>query len=418
MRVLPNNLTLVHRQTTSNRVVAVQCLARPGATADPPERAGRSHLMTRLLTKGTSTRSSDDIARIIENAGARLGAGASHDAITVSLKCVRDDLERLFPVFTDVILDASFPIDEIETERERQLTAIRMREDRPPSAALRRFRRELFSTHAYGIPVEGEPDTVPLITQRDLVLARNQVFRPENMTISIVGDLTLEAAEALVRDAFGGLELQSQLRAESRKTFSQTGGLFEEFRRIEQGFIAMGCHAPALGTSDAVAVETASAVLGAGMSSRLFTELRDRRGLAYMVGAMAGQQRDAGYFCAYIGTSGPNIDDASQALWAEVERLKTEPVATEELERAKAYIKGEFLRDHETTSQQAFYLGMWQFFGMGIDYDTRFPALVDAVTSRDIMRVANKYFNNPTVIVLRPLGEIEPAGDQAGDRAE
>lgn len=430
----PNRMTLIHRRNESNSIAAVTCLARPGALADPPEKAGRMHLMMRLLSKGTASRSADQIAEAFEGMGARFGASENYDYVGVSLQCVRDDLGRAMNVYADILRNPSFPLDEIQTERNRVLGEIRAREDRPPSAAMRRFRQQLFSPGPYGVPLEGFPETVAQVTQIDLVEAHRTVFQPENMVFAIVGDISFEEARKLVESSFGDLPALGTPLSEASRRHSPRSRHERLERATEQGFVTMGTVTMPMDHDDSPAMDLAAAVLGQGMSARLFRELRDRRGLAYMVGAFNRQYRHAGMFGVYIGTSPETVatsvrehgdpegfftsggidamEWASRALWAEVEQLKLEPVPQAELERARSYLIGGYLRGHEANSQQAHYLAFWHTMGLGVDYDERYPELLREVTSRDVMRVANKYFLDPTTVILAP----DSAAARPGER--
>lgn len=430
IHVFPNTMTLVHRRNPSNRIVSVVCLARPGATGDEALQAGRTHLMMRVLTKGTTSRTSDQIAEALEGMGVRLSAGENHDYASVSMQCVRDDLDEAMKIVADVMRNPVFPIEELRTERQKVLAAMRIRDDQTPSATMKAFRKALFGPGPYGRPVEGEPETVPLLTQTDLIEAHRAHFAPQNMVWCIVGDISFEDAIALVGTHFGDMEPGERPVAVAYASVLPRAGNEERVRDVEQGFVAMGSPTCPVGHADAAALDVAGAILGQGMSARLFRTLRDERGLAYMVGALNTRFRDGGYFGAYIGTSPEAVraslqrsgerdpmlergvltemDWAARALWREVEALALEPVPAEELDRAKAYLIGGYLRAHETNAGQAHYLAYWQLMGLGVDYDARYPEELRAVTSRDIMRVANKYFRNPASAITRPSRAARP----------
>lgn len=420
----PNRLTLLHRRNTTNEIMAVACLSRPGANADPDDKVGRTHLLMRTLPKGTKTRSSDEIAEILEGMGVRFGASDSYDYVGVGMQCVRPDFAAAMDVMADVVRNPTFPLQEIEGEKERIYGEIQAREDRTPSATLKRFREALLGPGPYGRSLEGERETVRLLTQTDLVAAYQEAFRPENMVIAIVGNMDFEEAKAAVAKHFGDMPSLGLPYAEARKSYLPSAQKVDFSRDVEQGFVAMGCVTAPLDSADAPAIDITSAILGQGMSARLFRELRDKRGLAYAVGALNTQYRHTGMFAVYIGTTPENVresvaqhgdplqmfdqpgmtpmDWAASALWAEVENLSREPVPAEELERARSYLIGGYLRSHEANAQQAQFLAYWHLMGLGVEYDEKYPELLRAVTSRDVMRVANKYLHSPTITILRP----------------
>jgi len=454
MHRLDNGAVVLHRRNESNAIVAITCLAQPGATADPEGRDGTANLLARLLSKGTSSRTADELAAGLEDIGARFSASADHDTIQVSIQCVRDDLPRAMELFADMLNSPTFPLDEIRLERDRVRAQIRMRDDRPPSAAMHRLKRVLYGTHPYGRPVEGNADTLDNITQTDLVTLHRDAFRPSKLTFAIVGDIEEEEALDLFEEHFGNIPDRSTQKLSATKTFGYTAAVEEIVRETEGGFIAMGVIACDETDPDGPAVDVATAVLGMGMSSRLFSEFRDRQSLAYMVGAWPDRSLLAGHIVAYIGSSPSVISDddpelaekvftlygkamneeavegllarlgeyrpeakipasrdqiqrarfhvISDRLWAEIDALRSEPVTQEELERAKAYLEGSYLRRHESNSGQAWHLAWWHVAGLGTEYDEEYPKLVRAVTTRDVMRVANKYFVDPAIVILRP----------------
>lgn len=444
----PNKISLIHRRNPSNRIVGVTCLARPGALLDTEEKMGQTNLMARLLTKGTANRTSDEISEELEGMGADLSASASRDFVGVQLRCALDDLEKALEIYADIIRNPSFPLEEIRTEKARVQAQIRADEDVNARATMKRLRSDLFPAHPYGWPLYGEAETVKSLTQTDLVEAHREVFVPENMIFCVVGDISEEDAVDLFDRAFGDMPKRLLEMATSTKDFDPASSYSEFQRDVEQGCVAMGTIVCPVGHPDSAAIEVATAILGRGMSSRLFHELRDRRGLAYAVGAFCTQHRYGGAFVSYILTSPGNIDrvigkprqaapgppqatiskDAAleaaappslpepppvqpisrpefgDALWDHVELLRQEPVPAGELDRAKSYLVGSYLRSHETNLQQSYYLAYWAFYGLGIEFDQMWPDLIRRVTSRDVMRVANKYLLDPNVVVLRPEG--------------
>jgi zinc protease len=454
MNRLDNGITVLHRQNTSNAIVAITCLVHPGSTADPDGREGATNLLARLLSRGTATRSSDELAAGLEDLGARFSASASHDYIQVTLQCVREDVPEAMELMADMLLNPTFPIDEMRLERERIRAQIRMRDDRPPSAALHRLQQVLYGTHPYGRPVEGNAESLDQITQIDLVTIHRGAFRPERMIFALVGDVAESKAVALIETHFGAMRGEDAERLSATKNFGYTAAVEEIVRETEGGFVALGVIACNETHPDGPAVDVATAVLGMGMSSRMFSELRDRQSLAYMVGAWPDRSLVAGHIAAYIGSSPSAISDddpelagkvlalygramteeaaerlfaesgtyrpearipatrdqigrarfhvIADRLWGQIDALRTSPVGQEELDRAKAYLIGGYLRRHESNAGQAWHLAYWHLAGVGTEYDLLYPEQIRAVTTRDVMRIANKYFVDPTVVILRP----------------
>jgi len=446
-----NGLTLIHRRSAANAIAGVSTYIHTGASEDDARDAGLTNLMMRTMQKGTTSRSAEEIAEQLALLGAGLGTSAGQDFCKASIQCLTEDLGPAMEIFADVLLNATFPDSELELERKKVLASIRMGQDQNSVVASRRLNRELFGEHAYGRPVEGLAETVQALPRAMIATRHRASFLPGNMVMAVVCNAEFEEVRAIVEANFPKEAPTPKRRFTADKIIAPSASRTEILKNSEQAFVLLGVRLCGEGDPDEPAIEVASTILGSGMSSRLFSELRDRRGLAYAVGAYPVFHRYQGYLAAYIGTKPENAtlrrteskshEDrlaaleelgfadqaerlresgdrdfegrlaslAEEGLWNEIERLRESAVLPEELERAKNYIAGDYLRSHERNMNQAGYLAWWHITGRGVEYDARYLDSIRAVTSRDIMRVANKYFLDPTAVVVRP-----PDGAAAG----
>ncbi|MGF1571543.1 MAG: M16 family metallopeptidase [Sumerlaeia bacterium] len=412
MEVLPNGITLIHKKTTANDIVSLALVLEPGALFDDEDKPGLTSLMMRVITKGTERKNSFEIAEELQENGLRLSVSPGYDFLSFSLQAVKTDFPKGMELLEEIMLTPTFPVPEIELEKQRVLSEIRMREDRAPSSAMRRLREAMFSPSRYAKPLEGTEESLPLLTQRDLVTTWKERLRPERMTISVVGNLDFAEIKALVIKHFGKLELVSAAKAKHGLSQYSAAKLETVSRDVEQSFIAIGVRTCPTNHEDAAAVDVATALLGGGMSSRLFSRLRDERGLAYSVGAQNGGHLGVGYMTLFIGTSPEKACESLNGLWSEAQELRETPVSADELERAKSYLLGGYLRGHEKNSSQAWYLARWHVLELGTEYDSLYPQQVQAVTTRDVMRVANKYFVNPATVLIHPnISELKCLND-------
>lgn len=402
IHTLTNGLTIIHQESRGNAIVGLVAMIRSGGAQIEDPKAGLTNLMMRVLTKGTARRSSDQIAEELGLLGATLSASAGQDYCRVSLQCVNEDLSDAVDLLADVLMNPTFPPDQVELEQKKVLAGIRMNDDQTGAVTMKRFRQEIFGGHAYGRPIEGFPETVANLGARDLYDRHRADFVPSAMTLAVVGSVSIDELLPIIDRHLGAPGPRREERYEVDKIVNPGGGRTEITKDSQQAFIALGHLTCPWGHEDLPAVEVAADVLGGGMSSRLFTVLRDKQGLAYAVGASNTTYRSQGLFTTYIGTSPQNIEKAEQGLWEQVRRLREEPVREDEIQRAKNYIAGEYLRGHERNMARAGYLSYWHATGKGVEYDTRYIDDINAVTARDIMRVANKYFLDPTTVVLRP----------------
>jgi predicted Zn-dependent peptidase len=402
LHTLENGLTLIHQESRGNSIVGLTALVRSGAAQVMEREAGLHNLMMRVISKGTKRRNSDQIAEELGQLGASLGTSAGYDYSRLSLQCVNEDFADAIDLFADVMLNPTFPLDQVELERRRVLAAIRMSDDQTSALTMKRFRQEVFGTHPYGRPLEGYPETVTNLQPIQLAETHQADFVPSATVLAVVGAISFDQLLPLIERHLGAVGPRREERYEVDKVIAPAGGRVEFTKDSQQGFIALGHLTCAWGHEDLPAVEVATRVLGGGMSSRLFTTLRDQQGLAYAVGASNTSYKNQGVFTAYIGTSPATIDRAEAGLWEQVRRLRDEPVTEEELQRAKNYIAGEYLRGHERNMQRAGHLAYWHVTGKGVAYDKEYLDDINRATTRDVMRVANKYFLDPTTVVLRP----------------
>lgn len=416
LMTLGNGLTVIHRRTTANSVVGIQASIRMGSAQEDPRMAGQTMLLMNTLIKGTRTRDAGTIAEELAALGTALSPSAGRDFSSVSLRTVPEDLPAALELLSDVLFNPVFPPEQFRLEREMLLANIRMMEDQLAGFAWRRFREAVFGGHPYGMPMTGTPETLANLTPIHLGTAHRDFFVPSNMVLSVVGNVDRDRLLRIIEAHFGATALERTPRYQVDKVVPPGGTLLDFDKESEQGYVILGHLVCPQGHRDQAAVEVASAILGSGMSSRLFADLRDRKGLAYSLGATAVFQQNQGLLAVYIGTNRETLDrwfppsenagaisTTENELWDHLVSLRDEPVEAEELERARNSIAGAYLRQHESNLQQAAFLAHWHQSGLGVDHDEKYLESIRAVTARDVMRVANKYFVDPTVVVVRPL---------------
>ena len=345
----------------------------------------------------------EDIALELESIGASMGTATHEDYAELTAVATVQDAEKIIEIMGDVLFHASFPPEEVEKERHNILDAIRLSEDDKFYFTYKNFRQLLYGkTHPYGHPVEGEPETVKRISRADIVKHYKRYYRASNMILSVVGNIEEKKLVSLLKRYLPRKAIKPQPKVTADKSLRRKTETEVKTKEIEQGFIILGYNTCDVRSPDYIPLKVTSAILGEGMSSRLFVHLRDRMGLAYNVGCGMPSRKLRSHFFAWIGTKPESIQQAKEQLLAEFEKLKTEKVSTEELNRAKKYIIGRFLLDHQTNLRQAWYLGWYEMLRLGIKFDEQYPELIEKVTADDVMRVARRYFNYPAIEILKP----------------
>lgn len=407
---LTNGIRCLLRPQTHNDIVAVLCFLDIAVFDESDKQHGLAHLVQRLLRRGTVKRSAAELAMALESLGATLTTSMAEDFALVSLQTTKDDLEKAIALMAEVIWEPAFAPEEVSREREQILAEIRLRDDDPFQFTYRHFRRALYGSHPYGRPVEGTAETVPLLNTGMCRTWHRQKFTPASVLLVAVGHFDAKELVKLLNRHLGKRTppeaerppLPDRLRPLSTYRPRRTAVT----RDLEQALCILGWPAPSLDQiADAVAMRVAAAILGAGMSSRLFQRLRDQQGLAYSVGCSFGLRRSTSHLFAHIGTRPDMATPATRAIVREVQSLARDPIPDDELDRAKTYLKGVHLADHQTNARQAWHLGWGELTGLGHSFDARWPALIDAVTPAAIARVIRRCVTTPSIVTLRPRRE-------------
>jgi len=397
-----SGLTLLVRDNPTAPVVAVSLQLRMGVRWERPETAGIANLLQHVLVKGTTRRTALEIAEAAEGMGGSLGASSDTDFSEIRATALARHWRELLELVAEVALQPTLPPGEIESERQAILSAIQNRMDQPFPFAFDTLLRSLYGAHPYGLPSLGLREVVERLDQAALREHYRRHYRADRMVLAVSGQVPARAVLEAASRMFAGVAAGTgdadpvqppRLPAASRQVIE---------RPAAQAQVLFGYVAPALTHPDYPAVKVLSALLGGGMSGRLFAELRDRQGLAYVVGAAYPSRRDPGYFMIHMGTAPGNVVQAEEGIGREVERVRTEPASDQEVRRAKAYLLGALALDRRTNARQAWYLAFFEVEGVGHDFLDRYVARVEAVTPADVRRVAHTYLGSPTVVVLRP----------------
>lgn len=400
---LPNGLKLILREDASAETVALQAFVGTGARAEPPELAGIAELTSRLLLRGTTTRSEEEIFTEIENLGAQLSQDVLADMAHVTLVAPAETLQRALPIYLDVLLNPAFAPDEVERAKTDFIREIRAQADQNFSVIYNNFQSALYGAHPYGrIPT---PESVSRITRDDVVQFYRKYYVPNNMTIVAVGAFDRALLEALVRAKLQELPKGAEelpLKPQPISLALTENKRVAATKRSNLSWLILGYPAPPVSSPDYPAMKLLNAILGGGMSSRLFSELRDKRGLAYSTGSFYPSRAEDSHLVTYIIALPENAETAQQGILETIKDIQENGVPEDELERAKSYVIGNYRIDHETAERRAWYLGWYETLGVGYQMDAQYPELIQAVTSDDIKRVAQKYLQNYVLSVLGP----------------
>lgn len=400
--VLPNGLTVLHSENHSLPIVMLTLIVKGGQVHEPDAKAGLANLTAELLTEGTKNRTSRDISEEIDFIGASLDASAGNDFTTVSLSVLKKDIQKGAELFSDILLNPTFPQDEIDRKKELIRGFLKQREEDPSFLAGRAFRKEVFGEHPYGRLPEGSAESLRDITQEDLARFHKEYFRPNNSILSVAGDLTNAELQELIQRYLDGWK---KADVSERKTGKLKKEMIRKTIKIDKDLTQANIILGNLGISrhdpDYYAVLVMNYILGGGgFSSRLMSSVRDKMGLAYDVHSFFSANNEEGAFQVGLQTKNESANTAISEVLQQIERIRREEVSDEELSEAKSYLTGSFPRRLDTSRKIADFLASVEFFHLGLDYATKYPEYINAVTKEDVRRVAKKYLTPEHYILV------------------
>ncbi len=410
--VLPNGLVLLHSEKHNLPIVKVTLLIKASPFNEPPEKAGLANLVASLLTEGTKNRTSEQISEEIEFLGAHLGAATDRDYTLLKLSILKKDLEKGFSIFSDILLNPVFPPEEIKRKIDLIKGGLRQAEEEPGFLASREFRRTLYGKHhPYGRLVEGTLESLDNINREDIVGFYKTYYRPNNAIVAIVGDITHEEAINLLKRFLSSWEKGNIPETpEYHIPKIEDVKLITIDRELTQANIILGHHGVKRSNPDYYAISVMNYIFGGGgFASRLMMRIRDDMGLAYDVHSFFSSDKDTGVFEVGVQTKNESARTVIDVILKEMRRVRSEHVSDRELNDAKSYLTGSFPRRIDTMGKIADFLVLTEFYNLGIDYDKKYPQLINSVTKDDILRVAKKYLH-PDRYILVVVGDIEKTG--------
>jgi zinc protease len=402
--VLDNGIVLLLTENPTADIIAARIFIRAGSCYENREHAGLAHLLSAVLTKGCEGLSSLQIAERVESIGAHLSTDTAADYFQVCLKTVTADFADILALAGKILRSPTFPEVEVELERRIALQDIRSQKEHPFSIAFDQLRQVMYQDHPYAMSALGNESTMGSITRTDLVQFHQTYFRPDNLVISIAGRITLDDAVAVVKEVFGDWQAPADTPLPKLNLPNLTVQPQQIIvpQQTQQSIVMLGYIAAAVISPDYAALKLLSTYLGNGLSSRLFVELREKRGLAYEVSASYPTRLFPATFVVYMGTAPENTQIALSGLHTEVDLLYTKPLTEVDLQAAKNKILGQYALGKQTNGQLAQIYGWYEILGLGIEFDQEFQQLIANVNADDAMTIASRYLHKPYVSLVGP----------------
>jgi zinc protease len=396
-QILPNGAVLLVAERPAIPIVVLRVSVPAGSVHDPADALGLANLTAALITRGTARRSGPEMDRAIEFVGGSLEAGAGRDGASVTLSVLKKDLALGLDLLADVLLQPIFPPDELARKVADIQAALRRSEQSPETVAGRALGALIFPGHPYGRRSAGTIESVGKLTREQVVEFYRLHYRPDGASIVAVGDVTVaEIRQALMQRLSGWSAPATSLPPVPKPAPSARAETRTIKRDLSQTTVLLGRPSIRQDDPDYFPLAVATSVLGGGSTSRLYTRVREERGLAYSVYSTVQPSRYGASYLVSLQTRTDSVALAVQLVREEMARMGREPIAEAELELAKSYLIGSFPLRLDTSGKLAGFLGAVEENGLGLDYPDRYKERIARVTTADVRRVAAKYLDPGT----------------------
>ena len=401
VRIVTQNIGYMHTVTTGIWVAN-------GTRHEAPEDNGVAHFIEHMLFKGTRRRNTHQITREIDSMGGILNAFTGHEYVCYYAKVLAKFLPGAVDLLADIFLNSTFPLDEIERERKVILQEIKMRDDTPDEFIHDRFHQNFWRGQKLGMPVLGSEETITGLSRTTILDHKNSRYRPQDIIIAAAGNVRHEELVAILSPMFSGLV--SQWQPESTDLFQHEVkeiNLIE--REMEQTLVCLGTRSLRYDHPDRYALFLLTTILGGGMSSRLFEEIREKKGLAYSVYSYIISHADSGALVVYAGTEKGHCREVIDIAQHEMSRLVTEEVPQDELVAAREQLKGKTLMSLESSDSLMTRLAKNEIYLRKQQSVEDVLANYDAVSSSDLQRVSRDLIRSE-YLHLEVMGQVSDLG--------
>ena len=392
--VLRNGIRLLIREDHRLPVVAVRAVLQGGLRAEDVKNNGICNLMKDVMLKGTRKRTAEQLSSIIESRGIALDSFSGSNSFGLSCNMISNETETGLEILSDVLLNPSFPENEIAKSKELIYNSIRTSDDNILDAAKKLLKKTMFKEHPYSFLEIGEEESVKNITRNDIDSFYKTLVVPENLVIAVYGDIETDSVPRMIEKLF---RFSSGGNGVSGMTTSKAdfpADIRKEFKKVDkkQTVVFAGFKGVDLYNKDRYAIEMLGSILN-NQGGRLFESIRDRQALAYMVGTFNIIGVDTGAFVFYAVTEKDKKEKAMEGILAEIKKLKNELIGGEELKRAKAELTGRYANEIQTSDGVAFKTSLDELYGIGYNDFLNYCDRINAVKAEDIKRIALNYFD-------------------------
>jgi predicted Zn-dependent peptidase len=401
--VLDNGLRILTERMTQVRSISIGVWLTRGSRHESAERGGIAHFVEHMLFKGTGTRSAEDIAQAIDSIGGQLDAFTAKEYASYYIKVLDEHLPLAIDILSDIVRNPAFSADDVQREKKVVVEEIKMVEDTPDDLVHELFTQGFWENHSLGRPILGTKETVESFNADLLREYFRGVYTAKNLIVSAVGNLEHDRVRDLVAEKFGSLTAPGPPTSDEAPRVVPK--ILVRNKELEQSHLCVGVSSYPQNHDDRYSSYVLNTLLGGSMSSRLFQNVREKRGLAYAVFSGLSAYRDAGSFTIYAGCSNEAVGEVLDLVVEELRGVKQAPVPDAELQRSKDHLKGSLMLSLENTASRMSHLARQEIY-----FDRQFGldetlAGIEKVTAQDVQRVATDLFRNGS-LAATVLGNV------------
>ena len=401
---LPNGLIVVTERMPHVRSVSIGTWIPSGSRMERGAERGIAHFLEHMLFKGTTSRSAEDIARAVDSIGGHLDAFTSKELVSYNTKVLDEHLPIAWDILSDLILNPTFDATELEKEKSVILEELKMELDNPEYLVHELFCKHLWKGNGLAQPIIGTKQTIADFNREVMVDYHRRIYHPANVVVTAAGNLHHDAIVKLVGDSFEGRSAGPKIPKLIKP--KQHAPFILKQKRTQQAHLYIGAPSHRIDHPLRFASYVLNTILGGGMSSRLFQNIRERQGLVYAVMSDLMLYRDTGCIAIYAGSSAETLPKVISSVMDEFRDLKANAVPVEELRRAKEHLKGSLMLSLESTNSRMTNLARQQiFFGRFFSMDEMIEN-IEAVTDAQVQQLANEAFD-PAKLSLTVLGKVD-----------
>jgi predicted Zn-dependent peptidase len=390
--VLDNGIRVLTERMSHVRSISIGVWLTRGSRHESADLGGIAHFVEHMLFKGTGTRSAEDIAQAIDSIGGQLDAFTAKEYASYYIKVLDEHLPLALDVLSDIVLNPAFSPGDVEREKKVVVEEIKMVEDTPDDLVHELFTQNFWENHPLGRPILGTRETVEAFSAGGLREYFRAAYTPGNLIVAAVGNLEHAQVRDLVQEKFSGLAAGG--RAPQEEAPSVAPKVLIRNKDLEQSHLCLGTSSYAQDHDDRYATYVLNTVLGGSMSSRLFQNVREKRGLAYAVFSGLSAYRDAGSFTIYAGCANEAVGEVLDLVVDEMRGIRQTPVGGPELRRAKDHLKGSLMLGLENTASRMSHLARQEiYFERHFGLDETLDG-IERVTAADVQRVASDLFRH------------------------